>query len=290
MSIQVKNIYNIPAKTIHNSYGYLSDKLLILVLKLNRFFSLFYEIAIKEGLWLFYTCWQYLKYYLSPFHLHNLNRTISNVKTAKTKIEKTIKVAKVIILIPGQGASPAYYLPLAKNLKNAGIQNVYTVKRSNVISTEYLKKTIEDIHKMCLEQGYKKVDIALIGHSLGAMIGAKYIWSTLNNEKPKNVKVSLMFSVAGRLKYIKNKFWWFCEEQRSEIEETYRAFRRYPRKVDLVTINGKNDNIVPKESVHIERSSKNQHEIEGHGHFSSVYADETHKIIIDGLKIWQLKA
>lgn len=139
---------------------------------------------------------------------------------------------------------------------------------------------VEQIEKKYLNAGYFQVEFALVGHSLGAITSAKYIWRHISHSK-----VTMMISLAGRLKYVKNKFWWFCEDVKSDIEKTYKAISNDPNKVLLYTVRGDRDGIVPKESVHIE-ASKEKCTVEGWGHGGIVFAPKAQKKVVYWVQNW----
>ena len=127
---------------------------------------------------------------------------------------------------------------------------------------------------MCLQKGYRHINIILVGHSLGAMTAAKYCYRT---RWPENVTVVKMISIAGRLRYFRNSFAWFCEKQKEAIDANYHAYLEDPNKVRIVSIRGRKDAIVPEESVHF-HTQPYKHTIEGYGHLGVIYATETHRI------------
>ena len=90
----------------------------------------------------------------------------------------------------------------------------------------------------------------------------------------------MMISIAGRLKYIPNKFSWFCEGVKPEIEETLNAISQNPNKVPLYSIWGDSDAIVPKQSVHIQGEASKEYTVKGWGHGGVVFAPDTHDKVV----------
>lgn len=202
--------------------------------------------------------------------------------------DKADQTAKVVMLLHGAGAHQSCFVPLAKKFYQAGIRNVYTVSikqtDSDPIPTASLAARIEEITQKYLHNGYESVEYSLVGHSLGALVSAKYIWR--GEHHIDNARVSLMISIAGRLKYVANRFFWFCDDVKPEIEETYRTINEDPGKVALFTIWGDRDAIVPKQSVHIQGESSKEYTVNGWGHGGVVFAPDAHRKIVSWTQDW----
>lgn len=202
--------------------------------------------------------------------------------------ERANQTAEVVLLVHGEGSHPSVFFPLAKAYHKAGVQNVYTIdflqaSREDVSSSSIVA-CMEEISKLFFASGYAKVEFCLVGHSLGAINGSKQIWREMVNIE--NVSVSMMISIAGRLKYVPNSFAWFCEEEKPEIEKTYQAIEENPDKVKLYTIWGDRDEIVPRESVHIQGKRNQECTVEGYGHLGVIFAPVTHKQAVVWTKKW----
>lgn len=221
--------------------------------------------------------WYRTVFWIDP-HKHDINPT--TIKTA----DKTDQIAKVVLLLHGAGAHQSSFVPLAKEFSKAKIRNIYTVTLNqsdkDPVPTKDLDKRIKEITQSYVKRGYKNVDFSLVGHSLGALVASKYIW------RVGNPQVSMMVSIAGRLKYVPNKFSWFCEDVKPEITKTFEAFSRSPDKVGLYTIWGDQDGIVPRKSVHIQGNSSREHTVKGWGHGGVVFAPGTHKKVVSLTKEW----
>ena len=215
-------------------------------------------------------------------YLFNKNKYNLNLQT----LIPTNQTAKVVILLHGQGGGPFCFFPMAKEFERQGIKNVYTVKLSptdnDPLPLAQLEGKIEEIKARCLAQGIDKVDFALIGHSLGALVSMKKIWRGDNTD----TKISLMVSFAGRLKYQENRFAWFCADVRPEVEENYRAYRANPYLANLHTVWGQKDEIVPEESSHIQGNSDKELSVEGYGHGGVVYSNQAISKAADWVNDW----
>lgn len=245
--------------------------------KVSRIYDFAYECIFKE----FSSCLASLMYRvifcISP-HRYDLNpETIPTVETAK-------RTAKVVMLLHGASASPSYFLPLARKFQESGIKNVFTVNfnpsEKDPVPTLDLSNRIKEVADKYLKNGYENVEYTLVGHSLGAIVAAKYIW---RGKEIENTHISRMVSIAGRLKYVANKFSWFCKDIKDEIKATFKAIDEDPNKVPLYTIWGQDDEIVPKESAHFQAQQDRECTVNHTGHLGIVFSPETHNQIVDWL-------
>jgi len=243
--------------------------------KLAKVWDFVRECIFKE----FGSCLRHLCYravFCIDPNRHNLNPKV--IKAAQT----ADSVAKVVLLLPGQGAHPSSFFPLAEKFQKTGIENIYTVSshqtKEDPVPVVSLARRISELTERYLKKGYGEVDYILVGHSLGAIIAAKYIWGDV--EKIDRANVSTMIAIAGRLKYIPNRFSWFCESVKPEIEKTFRAFSLRSHLAKLYTIWGERDAIVPKQSVHIQGETSREFTVKGWGHGGVVFAPEGHDKIV----------
>ena len=201
-------------------------------------------------------------------------------------VETVKRTAKVVMLLHGASASPSYFLPLASKLQESGIKNVFTVSfnpsEKDPVLTLDLSNRIKEVTNKYLKSGYGDVEYTFVGHSLGAIVAAKYIW---REKEIENARVSKMISIAGRLKYVANKFAWFCKDIKKEIKETFKAIDENPNKVPLYTIWGDKDEIVPKESAHFQTQQDRECTVNHAGHLGIIFSPETHNQIVAWLKI-----
>jgi hypothetical protein len=196
-------------------------------------------------------------------------------------------MARVVILLPGQDAPKATMVPLARRLEKEGMKNIiicaYQITEKDPLPIKELDELIKRIRDI---SSHKIVDIVLIGHSLGAIIGLKYTYS---GRIPKGVRISKIISLAGRLRYIRNLFWWCCDTIKKEIKKTYDLFEKDPNRVSLFTIAGGNDGLVPLASVHIATNPYNPEQnkgitVEGCGHLGIVFSQKAHEKISSKLQ------
>ena len=114
--MQLQNLLRIPSSVFQSA---------------KQNFALFNELAIKEGHWIFYTAWQYIHYYFSP-HAYGLDKEIQPAEGRDN--------VNVVFLIPGQGANPSLYLPLAKK---TSFQRKIWKKKFNLLERCVCKKDID---------------------------------------------------------------------------------------------------------------------------------------------------
>lgn len=252
--------------------------------KIERIWAIIKECVIKE----FGSCLRHVGYraiFLIKPHIYNLNTELSSPPLTVTKVDHTVNV---ILLLHGAGSHPSAFIPLAKKLYLNGLKNVYTVNLAQTdddqVPINSLSQRVNEITKECLNKGYTNAQFTIIGHSLGALVGTKYIW---RGEAIKNAQISMMISLAGRLKYIPNPFHWFCNDVKPEIEETFAAVEQRPNLVPLYTFWGDQDGIVPKESAHIQNNTAYEFTVKGWGHAGIIYAPETHEKIAEIIK-WRI--
>lgn len=203
-------------------------------------------------------------------------------------IKSINQTAKVVLLMHGAGAHQSSFVPMAKKFSEAKIENIYTVtlqqSDEDPIPTASLATRIQKITENYLQHGYKDVEFAFVGHSLGALVGSKYVWREVH--QVDSSKISMMISIAGRLEYVKNKFSWFCEDVKPEIDETFEEFKKDRDKVLLYTIRGDKDAIVPERSVHIQGEPSREYTVEGWGHGGIVFAPDTHEKVVFWTQEW----
>lgn len=238
-----------------------------------------YELIFKEfGSCLFYV-WYIVVFWVNP-HKYDLDPIEFKPANAQNQ------TAKVVLFIHGAHGHPSASLPLAKKLQDEGIDNVYTVSHSETdeapVPTETLSAKIDEISLKYFKSGYENVEFFLVGFSLGAIIGSKFIWRELKQEDHR--KISMMISIGGRLKYVENKFSPFYEELKPEIEKTYEKMANDSNKVELYTIWGDNDELIPEESAHILGNKNKQFTVAGWGHTGLLLAPDTHKQITRWIK------
>jgi pimeloyl-ACP methyl ester carboxylesterase len=240
--------------------------------KTKRVGLILWECVIKELGSCFRFAWNLFRYKINPC-IYGLNPTMVD------NASKLHQKAKIVLLLHGAGSHPACFIPLAKKLANANIKNVYTVSLNQTdedpVPINDLATKVDDLRGIYLDKGYSEVNFVIVGHSLGALVGSKYIWRGVH--ELKNVQ---LISVAGRLNYIHNRFFWFCKDVKPEIEETYEAICENPNKASLFTIWGDKDAIVPKQSAHIQGENSREFTVKNWGHAGIIYAPETHDIIV----------
>ncbi|MGA8164792.1 MAG: alpha/beta hydrolase [Waddliaceae bacterium] len=224
------------------------------------------EIAWKEPGALYASIKNYLAYTYNP-HRYGLD-------SLEPMIDTVNKVAKVVLLLHGAGGGPYTFLDWAKEYERVGITNVYTVDLQQTdddpVPLHQITEKIRSIASQCFSAGAEVVDLSLQGHSLGALVASKYVWRA--EPFDDRVSVSMFISIGGRLHYDDCQFSWFCEGVRPEIEQTYDEYVKNPLKVDLYTVWGAMDGIVPKESVHIQGFPDRELSVEDCGHLGIMYA------------------
>lgn len=205
-------------------------------------------------------------------------------------------VAKVVILLNGAGGHRSCNFPMAKALQNAGVENVFNKQvqyyKGDAIPTKDLDAEIIRISQIALKQGNVKVDIGIIAHSLGGMIGAKYIWQC---KPPAAVSISMMVSLGSRFRYIdyNQPFAWYNiipEEGLNlpnDVNPIYDSMKKEPTKAKLLTIWGDRDTLVPKDEALINLDPQNTEvTIKGVGHLGIVNDATARKLAVTWTQKW----
>lgn len=245
--------------------------------KISRGWQLIVEVIFKELGSVFTSIINRIRYYFNPnkYNLNPKNIICSN------------QSAKVIILLHGQGGGPYCLFPMAKELEKQKIPNVFTVQLettgSDLVPLKQLDDKIDQIKKQCLEKGIDKLEFALIGHSLGALVASKKIWRGNSTD----TKIAMMIALGGRLRYEPNSpFSWLCDEK-DEVNKTYNAFKKEPHLVDLYTIRGKKDNIVPNTSAHIQNNPEKEVTIPGYAHGGIIHSPKAISKVVLWTQKWR---
>jgi len=249
----------------------------------KKFWMLFSECVYRDFSCVLKCAWHRIVYMMEP-HKYRLNRDkIERVQ------EGSKKVAKIVLLAHGVGGYPSNFLSLAKTLYEAGIENVYTVDlncvEDEIIPIKSLAARIQEVAQKYLDSGYEDVEVSIVGHSLGAITAAAYAYREV--EHMDHVSISKVISLAGRLWYVRNPFFWFCEGLIPEIQKTYEKIKAHHWKSDLAlyTIWGDRDGVVPKQSVHIQDDETKEYTVEGRGHLGVLFASDAQKKIAEWLMV-----
>lgn len=247
-----------------------------IAVKAQRIWSFARECIFKEFASCLRHVWYRAAYVVAD---HPLNKPVRTLQAAGTASD----TAKVILLVHADMAHPSSFISLGKYLSKGGISNIFTVKlkqsKLDPVPIDQIHDKIVSLTNEQLSLGFKKVDVVIVGHSLGGVAGLKYIYSGLNNSA--DARVAGMISIAGRLKYMENDFSWFCADVRDEIEATYRKFEQDPEKVELFTIRGDRDKVVPAESVHMQKNASNRLTVAGWGHNGIIFSPDSHRQILE---------
>jgi len=252
--------------------------------KTQRIWDFTLEVLYKEMGAVLTHAYQFL-YSLVNSNPHGLNPEKIHLTGSSNKR------AKIVILLHGMKSGPYAFFPLASVLHQSGVRNVFTARlkqtTDNLVPSQAIATKILEIAEKSFDQGAKEVEVALIGHSLGALAASKYIWR--HGHEVSNVTVNMMVSIAGRLRFIENRFHWFCKDLEMEIDLTFKEIQRDPDKVQLYTLSGSDDGIVPSESVHIHDDDSRQFVSEGVGHLGVIFSKEGLIKIAEWTHLWTRK-
>jgi surfactin synthase thioesterase subunit len=213
-----------------------------------------YEVLVKEFYFVAISVYHLAIYFLQ----NNYLRTPKPLKDLKNK--------KIVVFIHGLGGGSFNFHYLAKKLSQADFKNLYAIdysrKKDDQVPIEELGKFINEIAKKSLKNN-EKLDVTLIGHSLGGALALKYFY----NNKNKNVNISKIITLAGLLKFTENKFSWISKDMKSDIDQNYQNYQKKGLcNTSLYTIRGDKDNIVSKESTHIQNDSSKEFSYPDFGH------------------------
>lgn len=181
---------------------------------------------------------------------------------------------KAVVLLHGSGGNQAQWLPLAQKLQQRNISPVFTLNFSEETRVQELDVKIREIQKL---YGNNPLRIVLVGHSLGAITSANWLFNY--PEKVENVDVDKIISVAGRLKVTESNFRFFFEDLIPSINATFEKLD--PAKIYAIA--GDHDILVPQAAIFVNQPNQRLL-LENEGHLSVQQAEATMNQIIEWLR------
>ncbi len=208
--------------------------------------------------------------------------------TNPKKITVKNDAANIIMLIPGGNGKPFTFYPLAKKLKGKNISNVFTLKYEQTdeepIPTAQLDEKIQSISKKCLKSGAKNVNVLTVGHCLGGVSAVKLAC------EDGQLPISKIVAIASRIRYFKNPFDWYCKNMKPKLEENFPKWEKTLNRVEVVTIRGDRDGLVPVESAHFQNDPGKEHTVSRVGHLGIMYSDAALEIVVEEIENWLNKS
>jgi len=161
---------------------------------------------------------------------------------------------------------------------------VFTFNHDDQEVEEKLVEKIREIRDLYREAGGHEVEIYLVGHSLGAIAAAEYAFSP--EKWVEGTSVEKVISIAGRLKNLSDPeetpFYPYAYATLQDIAPLYEKIEKNRGLVELYTIAGENDWLVPEESVLVGDKGRKA-VISDKGHLLVVCAHETRNQVIEWL-------
>ncbi|NGX35100.1 MAG: hypothetical protein K1060chlam1_01470 [Candidatus Anoxychlamydiales bacterium] len=259
-----------------------------------------FSLLSYENINLLYTTYYQLQHYMEP-NKYNLNP--ENISSTKNKI------AKIILIIPGQGGNEAQYYYFLKQLQKTLNQedmdiNVFSVKDcyspEDPIPTYALEERINEIAQILFNAGYEEIYFTLIGHSLGGIRAFDFIVS--NPILDPKIKISQIITFASRLFYKPYKDYddLMCGDQKDSINNNYEKFQEYrsnltlQQKLNEVRVHtlapDNNDWLFPSECGQLPEKARLEDEVHeifpGTYHLSIIFSDEAIKKAITIIQNW----
>ncbi|NGX55783.1 MAG: Lipase EstA [Candidatus Anoxychlamydiales bacterium] len=231
-----------------------------------------YEILVKEFSFVITSIYHFAISFFQNYY--------SKKPTLPKDIQETTKVC---IFIHGLGGGSFNFHFLAKKLYNAGFENLYAIdytRKNGTIPIDELNVMIEDIAKKSFQNKAKKLDITLIGHSLGGAISLKYL---LNKEnKQKDIKISNIISISGVLKFHQSKFSWLCKDMKSDLDKIDSSHTSEGLNgCNLYSFRGEKDRVIPKEATFIQKDEKKEFSYSHLGHGNIILSNKVANKIIE---------
>lgn len=184
-----------------------------------------------------------------------------------------------ILLLHGDKHNQSGMLPLAKYLSKADVGSLFTVNLD--YSETYPAKHRHQLTTRILEikELYDQDELRLIivGHSKGAIEAAHLAFC---EDRTPGVKIEKIISIAGRLKVVNSSFRSCHQRLVPLIHKIYRAIKRNFT-VPFYNIAGDLDWNAPVEAMIINDSSKHACVIPNQSHMSILFAEETHKKVLE---------
>lgn len=242
--------------------------------KVGKAWAFFRECIVKE----FGSClrhsWCRVVFWLRP-NIHGLDCEKITPPGAR-------QTAKVALFLHGSGGHQSAFMPMAKECSGR-CDGMFTASlaasKADPVPVAGIRDRIGQITALYKRAGYKNVEFALVGHSLGAIAGAKLIY--LEQLEVEDAEISMLISLAGRLKLVAGKFFWFCNSAEREVIGAIQE--RDINEVRYVGIRGALDEVVPAESVLL---GSDNYTAPGYGHGGIVFAPGAHRKVATSLKSW----
>ncbi len=123
-----------------------------------------------------------------------------------------------------------------------------------------------------------------IHHSLGGVSAVKLACEDCQ------LPISKIVAVARRIHYFKNPFDWYCENMKPELEENFPKWEKKLNQVEVVTIRGDRDGLVPVESAHFQNDPDKEYTVSRVGHLGIMYSDAALEIVAQEIGNWLNKS
>ncbi len=191
---------------------------------------------------------------------------------------------RAVIFLHGCGANQGCWLPVIRRLRRSQLGPFFSFNYSGVDQgLERLQLKLKEIQALYKIHGVEKIEVDLVGHSLGAITSASY--SLLNQHMlPFGVQLRRVVSIAGRLR-IRGKSWEpLYRSVASLVNQIDLAYSKNPDALDLCVIGGSSDRMVPLASICVQNDPLRSLVSENRGHLSVLYCPKA----LDQLRDWLL--
>lgn len=239
---------------------------------------------------LFYSIWDMMQFVESSVACawHRLRKVTPYTycgANPKELTEDQKKQSHPILLLHGVKSDESSWRNLLADLQKQGIGPVFTLN-IDYDREDFVQKIQEKASEILQLYG-QKIELSLVGHSLGAIKAAHYVYVKKCEGLSRDIHIDKIVSLAGRLRITGNERWkCFFSDITDLVNETYEAIKKKgPNDPKLFTLTAENDWLVPANCSNVLNDPSCSFILPDCGHLSILHSSHMLKVVASLLKI-----